>query len=116
MKNLYYIIWTISSINLTFADDTWILSGLWDSEKIRNGDIHLEDIPKIIVGAIDFFLWIAWTVAVIFVIIWAYKILMWWFSWDKWTKWKQTIIAALIGFALAALAWFIVRFIFDNFG
>lgn len=57
---------------------------------------------------------IAGTIAVIFVIIGAYKILFGSLQQDK-TKGRDTIISALGGFALAGLAWFIVRFIIDNF-
>ncbi len=63
---------------------------------------------------INFFMGIAGTVAVIFVIIGGYKILFGSLSQDK-TQWKDTIIMALAGFALAALSWFIVRAIIDNF-
>jgi type IV secretory pathway VirB2 component (pilin) len=57
---------------------------------------------------------IAGTVAIIFIIIWAYKILFGSLEQDK-TKWKDTIIMALSGFAIASLAWFIIKFIIDNF-
>ncbi len=93
------------------ADDNVL--GLSNS-KIRNGNIHIDDIPKIIKSAIDFFMGIAGTIAVVFVIVWAYKILFGSLQQDK-TKWRDTIIAALGWFALAALSWLIIRFIIDNF-
>jgi len=62
---------------------------------------------------IDFFLGIAGTISVIFVIIGAYQILFGSLQQNK-SKGRDTIIAALGGFALSALAWFIVRFIIDN--
>jgi len=83
--------------------------------KLREGKIHVKDIPGIIKHAIDFFMGIAGTIAVIFVIIGAYKILFWSLKQEK-TQWRDTIIAALGGFALAALSWLIVRFIMDNLG
>ena len=118
LKNIaYIIIWYFSIINSSFAD-WWILwnfewSWALTEKAIREWDIHLEDIPVMIRWAIDFFMTIAWTVAIIFIIVWAYKILFGSLEQDK-TKWKDTIIMALLWFALASTAWFIVKLILDN--
>lgn len=116
MKNfLYLILWFTSSLSYSFAD-WWILWEFrWDeTEKaIRTWDIHITDIPVMLKSVIDFWLSIAWTIAVIFVIVWAYKILFGSLEQDK-TKWKDTIIMALGWFAIASLAWFIVKLIIDN--
>jgi len=56
---------------------------------------------------------IAGTISVIFIIIGAYKILFGSLQQDK-TKGRDTIIMALGGFALAALAWFIIKVILAN--
>lgn len=122
-KIFYTIIWLVLSSHATFAD-WWILWNFKsatsenDSSKeteiaIKNWDIHVDDIPAIIKWAIDFFITIAWTVAIIFIIIWAYKILLGSLEQDK-TKWKDTIIMAIGWFAIASLAWFIVKLIIDN--
>ena len=123
-KIFYTFIWYILSLQLTFAD-AWLI---WDfvkdrdpektaytdtSDAIRNWDIHIWDIPVIIKSSIDFFITIAGTVAIIFIIIWAYKILLGSLEQDK-TKWKDTIIMAIGWFALASLAWFIVKLLIDN--
>ena len=71
------------------------------------------NIPMIIKDAIDFFMSLAWTIAVIFVIIWGYKIVFWSLEQDK-TKWKDTIFMAIWGFALAALSRVIIKLIVDN--
>ena len=110
---------TLTNIQTAFADDKdlwifWINSTCSDQKKFREWDIHIGDIPCLIQWAINFFLWIAWTIAVIFVIIWAYKILFGSLSQDK-TKWKDTIIMALTGFAIATLSWFIIKILLDNF-
>ena len=117
-KAFFFLLIYITNIQLVAAEwNSWIL---WDfdwpetAKSIRNWDIHASDIPEIIKWAIDFFMWLAWTIAVIFVIVWAYKILFWSLEQDK-TKWKDTIFMALWGFALAALSWFIVKLIIDNF-
>ena len=81
--------------------------------RLRNGNIHVDDIPGVIKSAIDFFMGIAGTIAVIFVIIGAYKILFGSLQQDK-TKWRDTIIMALSWFALAALSWMIIKIIISN--
>ncbi len=115
MKNIFYIIlyYILYSFNFTYAEDTWIFWSCLSETAIREWDIHTDNIPCIIKSAIDFFMWLAWTIAVIFVIVWAYKILFGSLEQDK-TKWKDTIFMALWGFALASLAWFIIKLIIDN--
>ncbi len=104
---------SILTIQASFAADDNIL---WISDgRLRNWDVHLDDIPVAISSLIDFFMGIAGTIAVIMIVIWAYKILFWSIQQDK-TKWRDTIIMALWGFALAALSWFIIKIILSNFG
>jgi len=117
------IILTISSLFFLYSTQintyaAW--KGLleWTSggvEKIRKWELGLNDIIWTIKWMIEIFLGLAWTISVIFVIIWAYKLLWWSTKWDI-TQWRTTIVMALTGFAISALAWFIVKFIFDNFG
>ncbi len=83
------------------------------SERIRTGDLHLDDVPNVIKGLIDIFIGLAGTIAVIFVIYWSYRLLFGSLSWDH-TKWRETIIMALTGFVIAILSWFIVKLIFNN--
>lgn len=117
-KILYTFIWYTLSLQIALADG-WVLWNFkgWnieDTEKaLKTWNIHMEDIPVMIRNAIDFFITIAWTVAIIFIIIWAYKILLGSLEQDK-TKWKDTIIMALGWFAIASLAWFIIKLIIDN--
>lgn len=117
-KILFMIIWLMLSLNLAFADG-WILWNFkWDSatteKALRSWDIHTDDVPNILKWAIDFMMTIAWTIAIIFIIIWAYKILFGSLSQDA-RAWKDTIIMAITWFAIASLAWFIIKFIIDNF-
>jgi hypothetical protein len=118
-KNIYTIIFYFSIINYKLIsfwaeDDVWVFKWSWLSkEKLRNWDIHIWDIPNVIRALIDYFIWIAWTISVIFIILWAYQMLfgsIWWNS-----KWKETITKALGGVEIANLSWFIVKLIFDNF-
>jgi hypothetical protein len=112
MKYFYILLACITTASSTFADETDNI--LWISgPDLRSGNVHLDDIPKAIRAAIDFFMWIAGTIAVIFIIIGAYKILFGSIQQDK-TKWKDTIIMALSWFALAALAWLIIKTIVAN--
>lgn len=100
----------------TFADGGilwWIGEGADD--KIRRWDIHLWDIWNILKYAIDWMMGFAGTVAVIAIIIGAYKILFGSVSeWDT-KKGKEYVAGALLWFALASLWWFIVKLIIDNF-
>ena len=108
---LFFLIAQMSTVQ-TFADSG--ILGWIDSKKLRNWDIHLEDIPNAIVGATNFLMGFAWTIAVIFVIIWAYQLLLGSTKQDV-TTWRNTILMALAGFAIASLAWLIVKLIIDNF-
>ena len=104
-----------ASLIQTFAQwDSGIFGDSIEAEKLRSWDVHLEDIPKMIVAATNYLVWIAGTIAVIFIIIWAYQLLFGSLQQDK-TKWRNTILMALGGFAIATLAWFIVKLIIDNF-
>ncbi len=94
-----------------FAADDNIL-GI-SNEKLRKGDVHIDDIPVAISSLINFFMGIAGTIAVIMIVIGAYKILFGSMQNDR-SKWKQTIIMALVWFALAALAWVIIKTIISN--
>lgn len=119
-KILYIFISYITYVQISFAD-WWVLWNFkgWNKENtekaLKNWNIHMEDIPVMIRNAIDFFITIAWTVAIIFIIVWSYKILFGSLEQDK-TKWKDTIIMALGWFAIASLAWFIIKLIIDNLG
>jgi len=114
-KIAYIIIWYLISLELSFAEDAWWIFEWTEITKddVKNWNIHIDDIPKILRWAIDILLEIAWTISVIFIIIWAYKILFGSLTSEK-TKWKDTIIMALTWFAIASLAWFIIKFLLDN--
>lgn len=114
MKYIFiHLVLFFTWVEQTLAADPQNITGL-SNEKLRNGDIHAEDIPGVIRSAIDFFMNIAGTITVIFIIIWAYKILFWSLQQDK-TKGRDTIIMALGGFALASLAWVIIKLVLSNF-
>lgn len=118
MNKLKYIFFWILLSNHAkiFAWDAWVLGWLWkdSQEKIRKWNIHTDDIPKIISYAIDYLLWFAATISIVFIIIWAYKITIWSVDWDK-SDWKKTIMLAIWWFVLASLSWLILKLIIDNF-
>lgn len=124
---LSWVIW-VTQISSVFAaeDNQWLLQWVKDATwsdgktvsaitRIRTWDLHLDDIPNVIHSLITIFISLAGTVSVIFVIVWAYKLLFGSLTWDP-SKWKATIIMALTGFVISIMAWFIVKLIFNNFG
>jgi len=107
----------IENTNASNEKDLWVFwsdSSCLTQSDMRTWNINIDNIPCLIQWATNFFLWIAGTIAVIFVIIWAYKILFWSITQDT-NKWKETIIMALTGFAIATLSWFIIKILIDNF-
>jgi len=114
MKNIILTFIMLSITKISFARDWWVFWNWTTWTKLRDWSISLWDIPDMITYAINFFMWIAATISVIFIIIWAYKILFGSISQDK-TKWRDTIIMAIWGFILASLAWFIIKLVLDNF-
>lgn len=114
MKKYINIILTLILLIISktsFAVDWGIL---WNWSDLRNWEISFWDIPDIITNAISFLMLFAATISVIFIIIWAYKILFGSISQDK-TKWRDTILMAIWGFIIASLAWFIIKLVLDNF-
>lgn len=113
IKSLFFILISFLSKNV-FA---WNANNniLWlEENKIKSWTIWFADIPNVIVWAINFTLNFAAAIAIIFVIIWAYKLLFWYLEQDS-TKWRDTIIMAISWFAIAILAKFIVKIVVDNF-
>lgn len=114
-KLLFTFLAIVSSFQFKVYANTGIFWSCATKTQIRNWDIHLDTIPCVIRSWIDYFMWIAWTISVIFIILWAYQMLFWSLQKDV-TKWRNTIVYALAWFALAACSWLIIRFILDNFG
>ena len=115
MKKIFFVILTILlNSNLKVFADTWIFWGCASETQIRSGNVKIETIPCVINELIDLFMWLAWTISIIFIIIWAYQMLFWSLAKDN-SKWKTTIIYAISWFVLAAFSWVIIKFIFDNF-
>ncbi len=113
-KIKYFIIPLLFSLHSKiYATDAGIL-GWVDQTKIRTWDIHTWDIPKIISYAIDYLMWFAATISIIFIIIWAFRISLWWLEWEK-SEWKKTIFYALAWLVLSSLSWIIFKLIIDNF-
>lgn len=115
-KYIFLVLIAKASLTQSFAaDDAGIFEWSWvTASDLRNWNVNLDTIPAMIVAATNFLMGIAGTIAVIFVIIWAYQLLFGSLQQDK-TKWRNTILMALGGFAIASLAWFIVKLIIDNF-
>ncbi len=114
MKKILYSLIGIFFINQQALADWWILQWV-SAEKLRSGDINTDDIPKIIMWATDFLMGVAGTVALIFIIIGAYKIAIGSATENSTAEWKKTVLLALWGFILASLSWIIFKVILDNF-
>ena len=123
MKVLFFLVWTFMPI-IARASNLWVLWWVEDSvdkdwntidaqERIRTWDIHVDDLPSIIITATDYLFWFAWTISVLFIIIWAYQIAIGSIT-SNTSSWRETIIYALWWFALASLSWIIIRFIIAN--
>lgn len=118
MKKLFLVILTLL-LNLNtkvFAwIDSWIFWSCLTADQIRQWDkVTIDTIPCVINEMINLFMWLAWTISIVFIIIWAYQMLFWSLAKDN-SKWKTTIIYAISWFVLAAFSWVIIKFILDNF-
>ena len=103
------VLWSNTNIG---DETTWIyaLSNLTQDD-IRTGNIGYDDIPMIIVSAIEVLLVLVGTICVVAIIYHAVRMqffsgVMWDSSWvDKAKKW---IYSAMIGFVLSMSSWFIM--------
>mgnify|MGYP003416656972 FL=1 len=117
MKKILLLIALFFSFHASlYAGDAGVLEGLWEGavEKIRNWDIHSEDIPQILKWATDYLMGFAATIAIIFIIIWAYKIAFGPLLWNT-SEGKKTILLAVWWLILASVSWLILKLIIDNF-
>lgn len=116
MKKIFLIIFTlILNFNSRVFADSWLFWTCLTEAQIRAWNkITMDTIPCMINELIDVFMGIAWTVSIIFIIIWSYQMLFWSLSKDN-AKWKSTIIFAITWFVLAAFSWLIIKFVLDNF-
>lgn len=118
-KILALLVYSLTSVHVYAEENLWIFeeSGVktenWKFD-LRTGEVHVEHIPMMINWAINFLLGLAGTISIIFIIVWAYQIVIGSLTQQK-TKWRDTIIMALYGFGLATLAWAIMKFIISNF-
>jgi len=101
-------------INITNAADGPTLTILPDKDdplgkKIQEGSMTLADIPVYITHATQFFITIAGTISVLFVMIGGYQYLTAFGETDKTGKAKTTIFMALVGLVITLLAWVIVN-------
>lgn len=77
---------------------------------IKSGNIHLWMLPFYITHIIEFIIGIIGLVSVLFVMIGGYYYAWGGITEDK-EKGKKTVIYALVGLALAAMAWIIVNIV-----
>ena len=80
------------------------------AEKFATGEFELYDLPEYVIYLIEFLIYIAGGISVLFVVIGGYKYMIGGASDDK-EAGKKTIGYALAGFAISVLAWTIVNFV-----
>lgn len=78
--------------------------------KFKDGSFEIYDIGPYIIYLIEFLIYIAGGIAILFVVIGGYKYMIGGVSDDK-EAGKKTIGYALAGFAVTVLAWVIVNFV-----
>lgn len=115
MKKFYYFftLFFIFTNNVFASNSDWWIFWNTSWNKLKNWDITLNDIPNFLVNMINFFIGIAFSISVVFIIIWAYKYLFGTLS-QSTDKWKDTIKFALLWAALSSMSYFIIKFIIDN--
>lgn len=84
------------------------LHGKYLASKIRCGLMQMGDIPYYIKHALEFFIWLAGTVAVIMVMVGGYQYAIGGITENK-EQGKKTITAALIGLMVTLVAWVIIN-------
>ena len=80
------------------------------ADKFVSGKFEIYDIGEYVIYLIEFLIYFAGGIAVLFVIVGGYKYMIGGASDDK-EAGKKTIGYALAGFAIAVLAWVIVNFV-----
>ncbi len=95
--------------------DCGILAGVGADckNKLRNGNVSFDDIPAIIQTATSILLGLTGTISMLMVILGGFKYALGSVEGDK-TKGKEAVIYGIAGFAVSALAWFIVKLVLDN--
>lgn len=115
MRKILFICFSL--INSVAFAATWEDNILWISEeKIKTWNITFDDIPKIIQHATTFLLWFAATIAMIMIIVGAFKYTIWSVEWSAPNKQKanDTIKYGVIWFVVAVSAWFIINVLVNN--
>ena len=117
MKKLFVILFLFFvTINQAFAAEwTWFFWQCTDVAQIRNWEINFDTLLCLLWNTINILIWIAWTISVIFIIIWWYQIIYGWLTWSDMSKWKTTVVKAIFWFVIAVSSYIIVSFVFDNF-
>lgn len=98
--------------NNSTSQDTSTDNLLWISnDDLRNGNVNMDTIPKVIINIINILLGIAGTISILSLIYYAFQMqinsgITGDSSWvDKAKKW---MIGSIIGFVIAICAWFII--------
>lgn len=110
--SVLFFVWSLEKTH--GGSDMGILRGVGSVEKIRRLDIHLEEIPAVILGMIEFIMEFIVAFTIVVLIIGAYQMIFGTVA-DERSRGKTTIYLALSGFVLASLSWVILKIVADNF-
>lgn len=111
MKKFFYTVLSFFLVNIANATaDTYVWLNKAD---LRDGNVSFWDIPKMVNALSSWLLWISATVAMVMIIIWAYKIALWSLN-NQVQKWKEAITMGIVGLVVAVSAWFIINVIISN--
>ncbi|MDD4151607.1 MAG: hypothetical protein PHR68_03255, partial [Candidatus Gracilibacteria bacterium] len=69
IKTIFFVSFYFLNNLISFADGGILGQGGLSDSDLKNGNIHTDDLPRIITGAIDFLMGFAGTISVVFIII-----------------------------------------------
>lgn len=84
------------------------------NETLRNGDIHIDDIPNAGLAAINNMLYLVGTISIFFILVGAVVYVFGGLFEQAKEFGKKAIRMAIIGAIISWSAWFMVNFIIDN--
>jgi hypothetical protein len=85
------------------------------NDKLRSGDIHFDQIPKIIVAVTNNVLSLVGYISLAVIMIGALMYIFGGVNEEAKSKGKEAIKLALIGAVISWSAWIVVNFLIDNF-
>ncbi|MCK9272169.1 pilin [Candidatus Gracilibacteria bacterium] len=108
-KILFFILSYIFAVSHVLAEDNYL--GI-DNEKLRNGDVGIDQIPKTITSVTSFIIGFGATLSMLMIIVGAFRLAL--PTSDNKQKGKDAIMYGIIGFIVTLSSWFIVNTLIAN--